>query len=45
MNKRREKKNEYTHEEIVCLWAKATDSEKLHHIEELAVNVATYLDG
>jgi len=43
--KREENGNEDTHEEIVCLWTKATDSEKLHHIEELTMDVATYLDG
>jgi len=42
---REENGNGYTHEEIICLWAKASDSEKLHHIEELTVNVATYLNS
>jgi len=46
MRKReKERKRIFTHEEIVGLGTKATDSEKLHHIKELAVNVATDLDG
>ena len=33
-----------THEEVVCIRAEATNFEELHHIPELTMDVAAYLD-
>ena len=30
-----------THEEVVCVWVRAANAEKLHKVMKLAMNVAT----
>ena len=35
----------HTHEQVICVWHITTDTEKLHQIVKLAVNVAAYLES